>query len=218
MIKVVVAVVFWGALIGIPIAIAVIKNRGGPRFCNGPYRGSRCQMSPTVKGRCREHGRWNACNGCAGSPPSCPRCRYAKRLDEENKRRQAEEARGHKKVEHESQLFIAEFLEQGHSREAAEALAIKRQRDKPQLEQQRWAEERRLYEEREFTAGTGGNCPRCKIFVPTSGGVVLHHLVSSSNGSDYNPTYSSEPCWGIGEQAWPPGVRDSSQLPIDWPH
>lgn len=145
-------------------------------------------------------------------------CRSAEAAAAEDERR-AQEERERQETEREKQLFTAEFLEQGHSRDAAEALAIKRQRDKPRLEHERREAEQRARQEKEFAAGTGGTCPYCKHHVQTSGGIVLahDHYVDHSS-SDYYTDYRPEPCPGIGEHAWPPGVQYPAQLPKDWPH
>ena|SRR5690348_16872485 len=168
-------------------------------------------------GKCAKHGRWYACWGHATFPPSCPLCRLAETAAAEEERR-AKEEHERQEAERERHLFIAEFLEQGYRHEAAEALAIKRQRDKPQLERERREAEEKTRQEKEFAAGTGGTCPVCKYHVRTSDGIVLAHDRLVDHGNDYHTDYRPEPCPGLGEHAWPPGVRYPGQLPVDWPH
>jgi hypothetical protein len=169
------------------------------------------------KGKCEKHGRWYACYAHANFT-SCPMCSLAEAAAAAEERRASEEHE-RQEAERERQLFIAEFQEQGYSRVAAEALATKRQRDKPQLERERQEAEENARKEKEFAAGTGGTCPVCKWHVRLSGGIVLtHDRYVDHSASDYHSDYRPEPCPGIGEHAWPPGVQHASQLTKDWPH
>lgn len=212
MIKIIVAVVFWGGIIAIPVTIAIIINN---QFWSTCWASKSCTK---VKGRrCHKHGRWYACSSHAGSPPSCPKCRQAEGLECQR----AETERKRQETEREKQLFIAEFLEQGYSREAAEALAVRRQREKPMLEWQQREAEERARKEKEFAAGTGGTCPVCRLHVKTSDGIVLaHNSPQYSDLSEYHPNQFTgySPCDSVGIHAWPPGVRYRNELPKDWPH
>lgn len=134
------------------------------------------------------------------------------------KERLAKEERERQETRRESWLVVAEFQGQGYSREQAEVLAAKSQRDKSRLERDRQKAEEKALREKEFAVGTSGTCPLCNKHVPISDGIVLfHEHLYSVDGGD-GTTWRWEPCPGEGERAWPPSGRYLSQLLKDWSH
>jgi len=114
--------------------------------------------------------------------------------------RQAKEEREYEETEREYQLLIAEFLGQGHSREAAESLAARRQLDRPRLERELQGAEDGAPQVREAAAATAGTCPICKKRVPVFDGRLLFHEELYDAGAEASLRWRWETCTGTGLQ------------------